>query len=230
MFKMTPRALAITYKFPAAVWRKKERIAQPLLWKESFLKSHIMLLFTSPWLKFTPMPSLAAKEMGKSNRSLLLPSPSPSCLPSQSLSNSLPSCFSYTFWGIPNTWSSHVLCLLHFFTWTSQVSGKGDAGNSTSLQAEIPIKSRSLTSAGLSVTWYLIPALLSFSLLGTHSRHSLLLKPPYPASAHHLLANYFTCFLRKKLIVKTFSAPFIPSFSLSFWSQQSCVPFFSFLC
>lgn len=166
--------------------------------------------------------------------SLLLPSPSPSCLPSRSLSNSLPSCFSYTFWGTPNTWSSLVICLLHFFTWTSQVSGKGDEGNSTSLQAEIPIKSRSLTSAGPSVTWHLIPALLSLILLGTHSTHSPLLKPTHPVSAHHLLANYFTCCLMKNSLSRLAQRlhpllPFIPIlFSLSFWSQQIMCPF-SFL-
>lgn len=96
------------------------------------------------------------------------------------------------------------------------------------------MKLRSLTSAGPSVTWHLIPALLSLSPLGTYSRHSPLLKSPHPAFAHHLLANDFTCCLMEKTHCQVFLSAYIhcclsyPSFSLSFWYQQIMCPF-SFL-
>lgn len=45
---MTTRALAMTTKWPAARWRKKEEIVQPLLLEGTSKKSHIMLLLTSP--------------------------------------------------------------------------------------------------------------------------------------------------------------------------------------
>lgn len=64
----------------------------------------------------------------------------------------------------PNTLSSLAICLLHFFTWTS------GGGFPLSFQAEIPIKSGSLTLARPSVLLDAWPLLCFFpSPLGAYS-------------------------------------------------------------